>query len=218
MLTLSITDPIFPKTLNNIDSPPKSLFAQGAIEVLQKPLISVVGARNICDWSMEWMENELAPCINELKMGIVSGGARGVDQWGHRLAIRQGLPTVIVLPSGLNQMYPRELQNWKEFSHVLFLSEYGVDQPMLKHHFYARNRLVVGLSPLTLVVQAKERSGTMISARFARDQGKCLATLPSHPLDSRFTGNNQLLFDGAMMVRDKGDLALLIQSCFNDRL
>ncbi len=177
-------------------------------------MVSVVGAREIQDWVMEWMENELAPALRQCGLGVVSGGARGVDQMAHRIALRYDLPTVIVLPSGLGKLYPKNLEGWRGRKNLLFMTEYAEDQPMRKHHFFLRNRLVVGLTNLTLVIQAKERSGTMISARFAADMGKTIATLPAFPVASAFSGNNQLIYEGAMVVRGEKDLVALFNSNF----
>jgi DNA processing protein len=177
-------------------------------------MVSVVGAREVQDWVVEWLENELAPALSTCEIGVVSGGARGVDQVAHRIAIRKKLPTVVVLPSGLREIYPKNIASWVGRDQTLFMSEYSDEQAMRNHHFFYRNRLIVGLTPVTLIVQAKEKSGTMISARFAIEQGRTVATLPAFPIASAFSGNNQLLADGALMVRGQKDLLALLSSSF----
>ncbi len=217
MKTLRPSDNKYPLSLKTLAKPPSNIHLQGDLNVLNQPLLAVVGARDIKPWVLEWIENELGPALKSTNVGIVSGGARGVDQASHRLAMRYGLPTLIVLPSGLARVYPQNIQTWSERQKVLFLTEYETLQAMRKHHFYLRNRLIVALSPLTLVIQAKEKSGTMISAAFAMEQGKTVATLPGFPTDPSFAGNNQLLYDGAAMVRDRKDLEVLINSSFYAR-
>jgi DNA processing protein len=124
----------------------------------------------------------------------------------HRLALRSQNSTVVILPSGLKELYPRSLQSWIGREGVLFVTEYPDDLKMFKSHFYDRNRIIVALSPITLVVQASEKSGSMISARLAMDLGRRVLTLPASPMDRAFAGNNMLLFDGAEMVRNRQDL------------
>lgn len=188
------------------------MFFHGNSDLLDGPFITVIGAREARAWVYEWMENELASLIQSHNIGVVSGGARGIDQWAHALAIRKGGSTVVVLPSGLGKIYPKKIASWQSHPKVLFLSEYEHDCEMRKHFFYSRNRLIAGMTPLLLVVQAAEKSGTMMTAQKALDLGVTVATLPGSPVDAGFAGNNQLLHDGAQLVRNKMDLQFLIES------
>ncbi len=211
-MTPSILSPSeLPRLFVQSEEAPSQLYFSGDPSLLQCPLVSVVGAREVKSWVLEWMENELGPALHQCGVGVVSGGARGLDQYAHGLAIRGNLPTVVVVPSGLQNIYPKKIENWRKISKVLFVSEYLPAVIMRKHHFHKRNRIIAGLSPLTLVVQASEKSGTMMTARKALDYGRALATLPGSPLDSAFAGNNQLLYDGAFLIRNKNDLVQLFQ-------
>ena len=194
---------------------PKKLYYCGPLEVLKTPLVAVVGAREVQSWVLEWMENELGPALRNLGVGVVSGGARGVDQMAHRLAMRNKLPNVVVIPSGLESIYPSSIRGWRGQELTLFLSEYESFQEIRKFHFSSRNKIVISLSPLTLVIQAKERSGTMMSSRLALEAGKTLATVPGSPMDSAFGGNNQLLFEGAHMLRNRRDIEALLTTHLN---
>ena len=202
----------YPQQLKQLADYPDEIYFLGEQASLQGRLLAIVGARDIKISTREWMESELFPVLKELEVGVVSGGARGVDQQAHWLAVRASVPTVVVLPSGLRNIYPKTLEKFVGNKNVSLLTEYNFEVEMRKHHFYKRNRIIAALAPVTLVLQASEKSGTMITAKKAMDLGCCVATLPGMALDSAFSGNNQLLFDGAMMVRNQKDLTQLLLS------
>lgn len=210
MKCIKAHDSRYPSLLKRLEKPPEALYIEGDESLLLRPYLSVVGARDAGLWVREWLEYELSPVLKELGVGVVSGGARGVDQWAHWLCLRGKVPTLIVLPSGCRNKYPRTLSEFEGRSEVLFISEYEPETVMRKHFFYKRNRLIAGLSPLTLIVQAQERSGTMITAKYAMDVGSCVGALPGAVMDVSMAGNNQLIFDGASMVRDRHDLRTLL--------
>ncbi len=214
MLELTQSDSLFPKTFFELPNPPQQIYYLGRKELLSARYISVVGAREPHPWILDWMEHEIVPVLKKYKIGIVSGGARGVDQQAHRLAIRCQQPTLVVVPSGLNRKYPTDLRAFQNQTNVGFISEYSPEQWMRKHHFYRRNHLIAALTPITLVVQASEKSGTIITAKYAIELGRQVGVLPGNPMDSFMSGNNQLLFDGAQMIRDKSDLEGLMSSAF----
>lgn len=191
------------------------------LRVLGKPIwknnhgFAVVGSREPSSLSLQWMEEHLAPAIESLNLFTISGGARGVDQKLHSLSLRKESPTVAFLPSGLKKIYPDSLSFWT--SMILekggaLISEYEDNQEMLKHHFLARNRLIAGLGVATLVIEARKKSGTLITARQAMEQGKPVLVLPSHPLDSRARGGLDLICEGATPIRDAEDLCVFLES------
>jgi DNA processing protein len=212
MKTLSQSNPQFFDRFSALNPKPSQIYFEGSEEILKNPYIAIVGAREAHPWVFEWMDHELTPVLSAYSLGVVSGGARGVDQWAHSLALRCGQPTLIVLPSGLAEKYPRDLVSFCGHEQVGFLSEYPPNQLMKKHFFWRRNLLIAAVSPLTLVIQAAEKSGTMVTALGALSLGKTLAALPAAPQDARMTGNNALLFSGACMVRNHRDLAALVES------
>ncbi len=208
------TDADFPNSLRALRDPPWVLSAKGSVGVLSQPSISVVGAREAAPEALQWMDEHLGSFLNCLPLAVVSGGARGVDQIAHRTALRVPRPTVVFLPSGLSSIYPLDLKDW--LLPVLegggaFVSEFHPRTPMRKWNFHVRNRLIAGQSAITLVVQARRRSGTWMTAKLALEEGRAIGCLPASPWESSFGGNLELLNEGATLIRDAQDL-LLFQS------
>ncbi len=210
--TIEILPHQFPEKLKRIQNPPKQLFYQGPLESFNREYLAVVGAREALPWALEWMEHELTPVLKSLNIGVISGGARGVDQKAHWLAVRAQRPTLVVLPSGLAHKYPRDIKVFENNENVGFLSEYHDDEEMKKYYFYDRNRIIAALCRWILIIQADRKSGTMITAQYAIDYGVPLMALPGHPLDLSMSGNNQLLFDGAQMIRNQEDLLNILST------
>lgn len=206
---------LYPKGCYLMADPPLTFSYWGNAAWLVERTLSVVGSREPSYESLRWMEKELASfCENERPL-LVSGGARGIDQKAHGVALRKGCPTVVVLPSGLGEMYPESLKDWVR--PVLdgggcFLSEYDFSQKMHKHLFHHRNRLIAALGAATLLVEAKRRSGTLITANQAAQLGRPVWVVPGHPQDPHFAGCLDLLSEGAVMVRDAQDLSMFFHS------
>lgn len=213
MQTLRPENPNYPKELSLLRRVPDPLYIEGHLTHLDvRPRLGIVGARQAHPWVQEWMEHELMPLFRSMRLCVVSGGARGVDQWAHLLAQRAQVPTLVVVPSGLHHKYPSQLRAWQGRDGVSFLSEYSPEQRLRRHFFYRRNQLIAALSDLCLVIQASEKSGTMMTAHYARDLGVPLATLPANPIDTHMTGNNHLLYQGAHLVRNRHDLKALLMT------
>lgn len=173
--------------------------------------IAVVGSRDISQLSNLWMEDSFADFLREHHPLIVSGGARGVDQLAHQLALRNQCPTVAIIPSGLGNIYPQALgllQSKIIDGGGCLLSEYAYDQQMWKQHFHDRNRLIAGLGQMTLLVEARRRSGSLITAQRTLELGKTVLVVPGHPCEASHLGNLDLLSDGATPVRDAHDLSM----------
>jgi DNA processing protein len=212
MFEILKSDNNYPVQLLKLLDPPDKIYFEGDLSLFEKKYISVVGAREIQPWVKDWMENELYNFLLNNNIGIISGGARGVDQWAHWLCIRTGRPTIVVLPSAVDQKYPQSIEKFTNYKSVGFLSEYDPGECMRKHFFYKRNRLIAALTSLTLVVQASEKSGTIITAKYSLELGNVLAAIPGSPTDQNMGGNNQILFDGGQIIRDRFDLQSLINS------
>lgn len=208
----------YPQSLLRIENPPKILFGKGNWNCLSDPCLAVVGSREPSNLSVSWMEEELGKFLEQHRVTVVSGGARGVDQAAHRVALRKGRATVVLFPSGLEQMYPLSWQKAESWSRAvldrggLLLSEYSPPVPMHKRHFLERNRLISGLSLGTLLIEARYRSGTLVTARAAIEQGRPVYVIPSHPYDANSRGGLDLILDGANVVRDAEDLSLLLEA------
>ncbi len=208
---------LFPSSCYRMAEPPLTLAFQGAPAWLNERTIAVVGSREPSYESVQWMEKEFTPFCEKEKPCVISGGARGIDQKAHSVALRNASATVVVLPSGLGELYPESLYEW--LAPVLdqggcFLSEYAYEQRMHKHLFHHRNRLIAALGRGTLLVEARRRSGTLITAQQAAQLGRPVWVVPGHPLDPHFGGSLDVLAEGASLVRDAQDLSM----CFGAEL
>ena len=177
--------------------------------------VTFVGSRKADELVLNWMDFYLPPLLKEKKICIVSGGARGIDQKAHKIAIRSQQPTLCFLPSGLDHIYPDSLHLIK--SAILdnggaFISSFPPWIRMQKSYFHIRNAFMSAYSQLVVILQAQLRSGTMLTAKKSLDFGVPVGVLPGPPLSVNWTGNLQLIYDGAYLIRDNIDLTLLIES------
>jgi DNA processing protein len=198
-------EPDFPRALADIDDAPVMLWMIGVASVLQRPMVALVGARNASSLGTR-MARKLAQELGEAGFTVVSGLARGVDAAAHDGSLSTG--TVAVVAGGVDVIYPAENANLaqKITKNVLRVS----DQPIGLHpharHFVARNRIISGMAQATIVVEAAAKSGSLITARTALDQGRDVLAVPGHPFDARASGCNMLIRDGAILVRSARDV------------
>ena len=168
-------------------------------------MVALVGARNASSLGLR-MARRLAEGIAEAGPVVVSGLARGIDAEAHRAALAQG--TVAVMAGGVDVIYPEE--NAELTAQIAAQGCLVSEQPMGLHpqtrHFPLRNRIISGLSRAVVVVEAASRSGSLITARDALDQGREVMAVPGHPFDARAAGCNQLIRDGAILVRGASDV------------
>ena len=202
-------DERYPKSLLNTDNPPEQLFYRGnwSEEIFLKCL-AVVGSRKMSEYGKRVVER-LVPKLVEKGIVIVSGFMYGVDSEAHWQCLRGGGKTVAVLGNGLDILYPKN--NGRLYDSILnkgglVMSEYENDFGPKKWTFPERNRIVAGLSKAVLVIEGGERSGTLITARLAAEQGKTVMVVPN-PIDSLVSrGANLLIREGAVPVRGMGDI------------
>lgn len=173
------------------------------------PLLPVVGSRTPSADTCRWMNTELREFLRRSGWGTVSGGARGVDQWAHRLSLETGAPTVCVFPSGVLNPYPLDQEAF--WLRVLdaggcLLSTFGLTEALRKTAFHIRNRWIAGFARYCFVVEANRRSGSSLTARLALEEGRDIWTLPTSPLAAQGLANLDLLFNGAQLVRNAEDL------------
>ncbi|PRY79194.1 DNA processing protein [Marivita geojedonensis] len=199
-------DKDYPQALLDLDDAPPLLWAIGTTDILNQPQIALVGARNASSLGGR-MARALATGLGEAGFVITSGLARGVDTAAHMAALDTG--TVAVLGGGVDVLYPAENARLAED----IASRGGVrlsEQPMglqpQARHFPARNRIISGLAKAVVVVEAAAKSGSLITARTALDQGREVMAVPGHPFDARASGCNMLLRDGARLVRSAEDV------------
>src|SRR5699024_1070789 len=170
---ITILDQSYPPMLKEINDPPLVLYAAGDISLLYSSrTLSVIGTRKPSKEAKSKLEHIVKPLLSE-NWVIISGMARGIDSYAHLLSLEQRAGTIAVLGSGFNYIYPKEhLPLFGEIAKKgLVLSEYLPDVKPEKYHFPERNRIISGLSFGTLVIEAMERSGTLITVEQALDQG-----------------------------------------------
>ncbi len=207
MRALPWTDAAYPRQLAAIDDPPAVLWVRGDAALLSAPAVAVVGSRTGSPYACAVAER-LAAGLAEHGVAAISGLARGVDAAAHRGALAAGGPTVAVLGSGVDVVYPPEHASLAEeiVAHGALASELGPGAPPLRHHFPRRNRILSGLSRAVVVVEATVRSGSLITARLAAEQGREVMAVPGNVLSGRSRGAHRLIRDGARIVETAADI------------
>ena len=195
----------YPQHLRDLSDAPPFLWAIGDIALVHRPIIAMVGARNASSLGTR-MAKSLAAGLGQLGYVIVSGLARGVDAAAHLAALDTG--TIAVQAGGVDVMYPAENTELaiNIASKGLRVSEMPMGLQPMARHFPKRNRIISGLAQATVIVEAAAKSGSLITARDALDQGRDVLAVPGHPLDARAAGGNMLIRDGAVLVRNAQDI------------
>ena len=204
---VSWTDPAYPPQLAEIDDPPAVLWVRGDPLPLSSPAVAVVGSRTGTPYACAVAEH-LAAGLADRGVAVISGLARGVDAAAHRGALAGGGPTVAVLGSGVDVVYPPEHASLADavVGQGALVSELGPGAPPLRHHFPRRNRILSGLSRAVVVVEATVRSGSLITARLAAEQGREVMAVPGNVLSGRSRGAHRLIRDGARIVETADDI------------
>jgi len=202
---LAYDDPAYPPLLRTIHDPPALLYLRG--RPLPEDALAVIGARNASDsgrYLTEQISGEIAAC----GITIVSGLARGIDSAAHRAALAVGGNTVAVLGCGIDRIYPPENANLFEQIAVggTIISEYPPGTEPLSGHFPGRNRIISALSKGVLIVEATEKSGSLITADFALEQGREVFAIPGAVTAANSGGVNSLLKQGAHLVTEARDV------------
>jgi DNA processing protein len=199
-------DPSYPPQLAVIADPPPVLWVRGLMSACERPAVAIVGSRAGSSYALAVAER-LAADLAERGVAIVSGLARGVDSAAHRGALSRGA-TIAVLGSGPDIVYPREHRALAEQIAVagLVVSELAPGTAPQPQFFPLRNRIISGLSRAVVVVEAGERSGSLITARSALDQGRDVLAVPGNILTTRNRGGHALLRDGAKIVESADDI------------
>ncbi|NOR61100.1 MAG: DNA-protecting protein DprA [Rhodobacteraceae bacterium] len=201
----------YPPHLALIPDPPPVLWAIGDTSLAHRPAAGLVGARNASSLGQR-MARILAEELGAAGYVITSGLARGVDTAAHFASLETG--TIAVLAGGVDVVYPRENKAlWQQITHQgLVVSEAPIGTAPQARHFPKRNRIISGISLGIVVIEGAAKSGSLITARNALDQGREVMAVPGSPLDPRATGCNMLLRDGAGLVRSGADVIEYLES------
>jgi DNA processing protein len=203
------SDPDFPSRLRAIHDPPPGLFIRGchSVDLLERKSVAIVGARSCSDYGAH-VARSFADALARAGVIVVSGLARGVDGWSHRGAIDGFGVTVAVLGCGIDRDYPRaHAQLAARIAETgQIVSEYPPGVAPAPWRFPARNRIVAGLANATVVVEARERSGALITADLALEEGREVLAVPGEITSSLSAGTNALLRAGATPATSAGDV------------
>jgi DNA processing protein len=209
-LALASNHALWPRELDTIDSPPTALWARGRVELLElQPRVALVGTRSPTPYG-ERVAATLADFLARRGVVVVSGLARGIDACAHRAALEAGGATVAVLGSGVDRPWPADELAERVALEGCLLSEYVPGQAPRRHHFPWRNRLIAGLSRAVVVVEAAQASGSLITARWAADQGRAVFAVPGRIDQPMARGCHRLLKEGAELLDEPSDLLPLL--------
>jgi DNA processing protein len=200
-------DARYPALLNCAGDPPPVLWTRGVAEVLGQPAVAIVGSRAATTYALD-VGARLGAELAERGVVVTSGLARGVDSAAHRGCLEAGGQTISVLGSGLDKVYPPEHENLAQMivEHGVVVSELGPGAMPLPENFPLRNRIISGISLAVVVVEASEKSGSLITARCAMEQGRDVMAVPGSILTGRNRGSHSLLKDGAKVVETADDI------------
>jgi len=207
--------PDYPQRLRDLTAPPAVLHLAGplhrALVTLSAPGVAIVGPRAPSDYGRE-VARALASGLAASGVCVISGMAMGIDAIVHEAALAAGGPTLAVLPGGVDVPYPagKRALHARLAAEGALVSELPAGTAPWRWMFVARNRIVAALATVTVVVEARERSGTLITAGFATDLGREVAAVPGPVTASRSDGTNALIRDGAHLVRNVGDVLDLL--------
>lgn len=198
-------DPDYPARLRDIAEAPPILWVRGEGGILDRLPVAVIGARNASSLGLR-MARGLAGALAEGGVAVVAGLARGIDSVAHEASLSRG--TIAVMAGGIDVIYPPENAALAEAicDSGLLVTEQPPGTEPVARHFPARNRIIAGLSRAVVVVEAAHRSGSLITAQAALDQGREVMAVPGHPMDARAAGCNALIRDGALLVRSAADV------------
>jgi DNA processing protein len=203
-------EPAYPLRLAMIDDAPPLIAVRGQLAALAMPMVAIVGSRNASAAGLKFTER-LARELGEAGLGIASGLARGIDAAAHRASLPTG--TIAVLAGGHDHIYPAEHADLLTaiLTSGAALSEMPFGWEPRAADFPRRNRLISGLALGVIVIEAARRSGSLITMRFALEQGREVFAVPGSPLDPRAEGSNNLLKEGATLVTEAADVLSVLR-------
>lgn len=204
---ITIEDEKYPKKLKHIYNPPYALYYKGRLPEEKEKILAVVGARNCSSYGME-VGKYIVDRLSKEGISIISGLARGIDCIAHKATVETNGRTYGILGSGVDICYP--LENFPLYNKIQenggVISEYTYGTKPLPYNFPMRNRIISGLSDGILVIEARKKSGTLITVDMGLDQGKEIYSIPGRSTDSLSEGCNNLLKQGAKLVNSPDDI------------
>ena len=197
---------LYPRLLAEQEDAPPLLIAKGVVNILDRPVVAIVGARNASAAACRFARG-LAHDLGRQGMAVVSGLARGIDIAAHDGSLDSG--TIGIVAGGIDIFYPpeNEARQRDMYERGLVLAEMPPGTEPRARHFPNRNRIIAGIAAGTVVVEAAPRSGSLITARLAAEAGREVMAVPGSPLDPRAQGCNQLIRDGATLIQSAADVA-----------
>ena len=208
---VTIDDDDYPPSLRPLPDPPLVLYVRGELP-LNGPAIAIVGSRKATYEGLSLAE-KISETLSFAGITVVSGMARGIDTAAHKGAVREKGRTIAVLGCGIDICYPSE--NRRLFEQIqaegAIVTEYPPGDPPLPYHFPERNRIIAGLSRGILVVEATEKSGSLITARLGAEYGREVMAVPGNVYSDSFRGTNRLIKEGAKLIDNAGEI---ITTCF----
>jgi len=204
---ITLKDEEYPKRLKDIYDPPALLYVRGELKKEDEFAISIVGSRKTTPYG-RWFTEKVSQELARHGVTIVSGMARGIDSLAHWGAISGGGRTIAVLGCGVDVIYPSENRNLfaKIIDHGAILSEFPIGSPPEGGHFPRRNRIISGLSIGVVVIQAGEKSGSLITANYALEQGREVFAVPGNVGTESSRGTHRLIKEGAKLVESSEDI------------
>lgn len=192
----------YPYTLFSVYKKPKKIYVLGDIENLRRKSVAIVGKRECSNYGAETAK-KIAYSLAKKNYVIVSGLAKGIDSFAHLGALNAGGRTIAVLAHGLNKIYPSV--NTKLAKQIIYnggtlITEYKIDTKIIRENFIQRNRIISGLTSATIVVEADRKSGALITANFALEQGKDVYAVPGNITSTNSIGTNELIKNGAQIL------------------
>lgn len=197
----------YPNKLKEIENPPKKLYLAGDISLLYTESVAIVGSRKFTAYGRE-ISQIIAKELAKYSITVVSGMALGIDTFAHEASLKANGKTIAVLGTGINRVYPASNRGLMEeiYNKGLIISEYEPDFRGSKFTFPLRNRIISGISSKVVIVEAGAKSGALITANYAIEQGKDVYSVPGNINSYASIGTNKLIYDGAIPLINIGDL------------
>ena len=204
---VTLKDDDYPKRLRDIYDPPALLYVRGELRRVDELAIAIVGSRKTSPYG-RWITEKIGQDLARHGVTVVSGMARGIDSVAHMGALQGGGRTIAVLGCGVDVIYPSENRNLftQIIEHGAVLSEFPMGSPPEGGHFPRRNRIISGLSMGVVIVEAGSKSGSLITANYALEQGREVFAIPGNVGAQGSRGTNQLIKEGAKLVESSEDI------------